>query len=290
MELETLCEFAEVARQKSFSRAAEELHLSQPSLSKHIMALEKELGLRLFDRTSRKVTLSQAGQRLLPYVEQAQELYRQMLALAKEERSLSSSRVCVASIPVMAQYGITDAIAAFERVYPDVALEVRECESRDIAGVLASGECELAFTRDTTDWEDVETAPFCQDQLVAVLPAGHALAGAESVSLRQLKDEDFLLLDSGTFLYQLCLGLCRQEGFEPRIRYTGKRPENILGLAAAGMGVALLMRQHTLHQPNVAVVPVTPQVESDICLVRKNQTPPSACAELFWNFIRDYQA
>ena len=285
MELEVLCEFAEVAKQKSFSRAAEELHLSQPSLSKHIMALEKELGLQLFERTSRRVTLSRAGQRLLPCVEEVRELYGKMLSLAREERAIGTGRVSIVSIPVMAQYGITEAISDFVRLYPESVPEVRERESRDIEGALLSGDCDLAFTRDLESGELLESLPFREDRLVAVLSRRHPLADRSSVSLSDLRDEEFLLLDSGTSLYQQCTQLCAAAGFRPKLRYTGNRPENLLALAAGGMGVALLMEGHVTENAEVSVLSLIPTVESRVCLVRRRDAVHTPQAEAFWNFI-----
>ncbi len=287
MDLEVLCEFAEIARQGSYSRAAEDLHVSQSSLSKHILSLERELGMRLFDRSSRRISLSPGGQKLLPLAQQAQQLQQAIVLLAREERSLRTGLVCLASIPVMAQYGITQAIAAFGRVCPQATLQITEQESRDIPGLLQSGACEMAFTREVQDDPELESLAFCTDTLVAVLPENHPLANRAFVMLDSLRTEDFLLLDADTGLYALCIQLCQGAGFSPKIRYTGHRPENILDLAAAGMGVALLMSRHAAAYacPGIRVLPVEPAVLSNICLVRRRGVRPSRYGRAFWDFI-----
>lgn len=290
MELDYLCEFTVVARLCSYSQAAEELNLSQSSLSKHIIALERELDVRLFERTSRRVTLSAAGEILLPYAENALALRDGITAAALEYVRIGRASLRIASIPVMAHYDITGVIAEFMRLHTEIKLTVTECESRDILHLLRAGEYDLAFTRKTGGGEQgLEYRTFCSDQLVAVLPRTHRLAGRETVGLRELMGEEFLFLDKSTELYSLCVKLCEDADFSPKVRYTGHRPENITDLVSRGMGVSLLMRRHAeyIMNPGVAYVGVSPNVNSEICLVRVEGKKMSRPAKLFWERIAD---
>ncbi len=282
MEMEYWCEFAILAEEKNYSRTAEMMNLSQSALSKHIMTLEKELGVRLFDRSSRKVELSEAGQRFLPYAAAVQKQLHDIKALAASIISDSGVDISIASIPVMAQYGMIDLIAAFEKNHPKVNIRVSECESINILQQLADGEYELAFVRGMDD-DRFDYLPVAPDCLTAVLPKSHPLSKEASVSLRQLKDEDFCFLDKETGIYNLCLQLCADAGFAPRIKYIGRRPENLLEMVASGRGIALLMHRHTdyLSSSSTVAIPLDPPVELPVCVAKPKGREPSGWAKTF---------
>jgi LysR family transcriptional activator of glutamate synthase operon len=288
MELDYLCEFAVIAKLGSFSLAAEELFISQSSLSKHIIALEKELNVQLFERTSRKVALSEAGAQILPYANQASEIKERVTRIAEEQVSRQKRVIKIASIPVMAQYDITGAIARFQREHPEINLSISEYEQYEILRLLESGECELAFTRKSREESPVlEYTTFCKDYLVVVLPRSHRLSAEKALHLQQLENEEFLFLDKRTVLYNLCFDLCSGAGFTPRVKYSGHRPENIIELVSQGMGIALLMKRHTDYFKNAGVtcIEVTPRVVSAICLARIKSHKLSHAAKVFRDYI-----
>ena len=289
MEIEYLHEFTVIANLGSFSRAAEELCISQSSLSKHIAALERELDTPLLTRNSRNVSLSPAGAQILPMAAEIFSLGNKIRVAAAKESRKDRHILTIASIPVMAQYNITGALAKFQQQFPQITLDVAECEQHDLDSMLRDGRCELAFTRRAgSGADDMEYLPFAQDHLVAVMPRSHPLAQSCALQLKDLKDQPLLCLDQRTGLYDLCTQLCHQAGFEPNFVYTGHRPENIVGLAAQDMGIALLMQRHTdyVHLQNVATIDITPRVESTICLVRQKGIHPSRYAQSFWAFVQ----
>ena len=289
MEIEYLREFAVIAKLGSFSRAAEELSISQSSLSKHILALEKELGVPLLNRNSRNVSVSTAGGQILPMAAQVYELQNKIKVAAARESTRTKTLLKIASIPVMAQYDITGVLARFQKKHPEVTLDVLECEQQEIEQTVMDGRCELAFTRKVRDNDELEYLPFYQDSLVAVISKEHPFAEKESIEIGELRLENLLFLDTRTGLYHLCRDLCHRNGFVPEILYTGHRPENIVELAAENMGIALLMKGHTdyIASRNVVCIPVSPAVESTICLVRTRRPGHSEWAEAFWQEISD---
>lgn len=288
MLLDYLCEFSVVARLGSFSQAAEELSISQSSLSKHMLALEKELNLILLNRTSRNVVVSEAGSAILPYANQVYEINKKMSCTITEQQNRDKRQIRIASIPVMAQYDITGKITQFRREYPQITISIVECEQSVISHMLESGECELAFLRKSSLEQPIlEYIPFSNDLLVAVLPCSHYLSGKKAIHLDQLKSEEFLLLDNETTLYSFCRDLCIASGFTPMVSYMGHRPENIIDLVSKGMGISLLMRRHAdyFKNKNVVSIDIEPTVESTVCLakIKKHRLSPGAI--LFWNYI-----
>jgi LysR family transcriptional activator of glutamate synthase operon len=288
MEIDYLCEFAVIAKLGSFSLAAEELFISQSSLSKHIIALEKELNVQLFNRTSRNVALSKAGARILPYANRLFEMKKRITGIAAEQINREKRVINIASLPVMAEYDITGAIARFHKEYPEINLSVLEREQPECLNALELGECEFAFIRKLREESPIlEYTTFYKDHLVAVLPRSHPLSAEKALHLQQLENEEFMFLGNGSVLYNLCLDLCSGSGFTPKIKHVSQRPENIIDFVSLGMGIALLMNRHVDYFKNASVkcVDVTPTVESTICLTRIKSHKLSHAARVFWDYI-----
>lgn len=289
MHLDRLRYFLAVADAGSFSAAAEQLYTTQSAVSKQVIALEKELGTTLFDRSRRKVELTEQGQLVLPYARSITEQCGELRSQLQIHHRHEGDTLPVASIPVMGQYGITDLIGQFRREHPEVALSVGELEGSEILSALEQGRYDLAFMRiEQLSDNGYEYLPLAEDVLVALLPEDHLLAGENSISLKQLKEEPFLLLNEGTLLHRMCVDACRRSGFLPRIAYTGTRNENISELVAMGMGVSLVMERFCLHfRPSgVRWVALKEQVTSTIALVRPQKRQNTAAVDLFWKSIQ----
>jgi LysR family transcriptional activator of glutamate synthase operon len=288
MEIDYLGEFAVIARLGSFSLAAEELFISQSSLSKHIITLEKELNVQLFNRTSRNVALSEAGARILPYANRVFEMKKRITGIATEQINREKRVINIVSIPVMAEYDITGATARFQKEYPEINLSVSEREQPECLIALESGECEFAFIRRLREESPIlEYAAFYKDHLVAVLPRSHRLSSEKALHLQQLENEEFMFLGKGSVLYNLCFDLCSSSGFTPKVKHLSQRPENIIDFVSLGMGIALLMNRHVDYFKNASVkcINVTPTVESTICLARIKSHKLSPAARVFWDYI-----
>lgn len=290
MEIEYLSEFVVIAKLGSFSRAAEELCISQSSLSKHILTLERELGTALLLRNSRNVTLSPTGAQILSLAAQISELKNQIFTITQKQEQKAKSTVSIAALPVMAQYNITELLADFQQEFPSAVLDVNECERQQLLELLEGDKCELAFTRwGLEPTEELEQLELCRDHLVAVLARQHPLAQKSQLTLSELNGVPLLFLDQQTGFQHLYSSLCRNAGFVPTIAYTGHRPENIIALAGRNMGVALLMRRHVdfAKNPDVVTIPLVPAVESAICLVRRKDRKLTPMGQEFWNFVAD---
>ncbi len=286
METSYLNEFIVLAETENYLQASETLFISQSSLSKHIKSLEEEIGVPLFDRSSRKVRLNEYGTTFLKYAQQILDvefcLRRDIADLKETEHNI----LRIGSIPLMAPYRITDIIAKFQKNNPDCSISLLEGESAELKNMLRKNQCDLAFIREESESDpEFEKFPFTTDHLVAVLPENHPLAASETIRLEQLKDEHFLFLQPDTLLYNLSTSACQKAGFSPNITYTGKRAENIIDLVSKGMGVSLLMEKPilslALSEPKVAIIDVEPRVISNIFIYYKKNIPLSALAKRF---------
>jgi LysR family transcriptional regulator, transcription activator of glutamate synthase operon len=269
MEIKHLREFVVLAETGNFMEAADLLYISQSTLSKHIKNIEKELGVSLFDRTTRKVGISKFGHLLLPYAKQIVELQEQYSIILQSSLATDRDSLTVGSIPALAQYNIIDIFVNFKKSRAQSTLNVMQAGSEELKELLRQKKCELAFIRFTDEVDDdLVKKPYAVDTLVAVLPTVHPLANQKTISLKMLADEDFLLIEKQTYLYRLCVNACKQSGFEPKIAFTDHKVGILVDLVIKGMGVALLMKRLALYayNPSIAIVDISPSVSTEISL------------------------
>jgi len=288
MDTGILEEFVVLAGSCSFQETAARLHISQSSLSKHIRKLEEELGVSLFDRSTRSVTLSAFGRALCP---RAQTIIAEKDAALAELRHLTAMdrrTVTVSYAPVLGQYGLIETLSAFSRSHPELAL--RTLENYRPAALLKAGGCDFAFEEGGSVYDgEFCRSVYCTDHLCAVLPSGHPLAALEKVTLDQLRGERFILhTRQGGPPHEETerfLELCRDSGFVPEVAAEAEYTSSILRYVNGGRGIAVLNR---LHLPvgvgSVAVVDFDPPVLSHIYLLYPKKLPSSA-AEEFLDFI-----
>jgi DNA-binding transcriptional LysR family regulator len=275
-----------VANARSFSRAAEELYISQSSLSKQIIALERELDVELFDRSKRQITLTPAGEALLPYACSLDEAYQAVLQAAGEYKAAPA--LSVLAIPVIAQYGIPAYIALFRSLHAEIVLTLEEREAAAILPALSSYQYDLAFVRDNyLDASKYILRQVVYDKLIVAVSQRHRFADRKYLALAELADENHIVFDKGTVVHELVVDACRAQGFEPRIFYASLRVESVLGLVASNSGVALMMeRVVAYHQrPDVVAIPLEETVGSNIVLVAPKSKKLSWPARAFLEFI-----
>jgi LysR family transcriptional regulator, transcription activator of glutamate synthase operon len=273
MEINYMREFVVLAQTGNFMEAADILYSSQSTLSKHIKSLETELGVPLFDRTTRKVVISKYGQIFLPYAKKITELQDQYIAILKSNLETDRETLNLGSIYGLAQYKITDVLVRFKKSRPQATLNVLQSSSRDLKEMLRQRKCDLAFIRDIEDPEDeFINIPYVNDTIVAVLPIAHPLAKQKTIPLQKLANENFLLEVPDTMPYRLSIRACELSGFEPKVAITNIDREYLIDLVSKGMGVSLILKEFLLHlsYPKIAIVEITPSVATqiDLCYLK----------------------
>ncbi|HWD82806.1 MAG TPA: LysR family transcriptional regulator [Kribbella sp.] len=193
MELQQLRYVVAVAETNSFTRAAERCLVVQSALSHQIARLERELGARLFDRTSRRVALTKAGTAFLPAARQCLDAAERAAAEAAAAVGVVRGRLAVGLIPTVAAVDIPAALRDFRRDYPDVRISMRVGASEKLAEQVKEGLLDVAFLGLPTSIRPrgVEARELARDRLVAVVPPDHALAGQPTVTLKRLASEPF---------------------------------------------------------------------------------------------------
>jgi DNA-binding transcriptional LysR family regulator len=240
MELHHLRYFEAVARHGHVSRAARELHIAQPSLSKQIQALEAELGVMLFDRVGRRVELTEAGGLLLPYARRVLREVADARSALQQWGSLEHGQVTIGAPPTVGAHVLPRALAAFHQRYPAIELRLLEMGAARLAALLEEGSIDLAVI--SVPFPGLASAELFSEDLVVAVAQDHPLAQQRAVRSAELAAEQFILFPEGYELRSRTLQFCRAAGFEPQVALDGGETDTVMRLVAAGLGVALAPR------------------------------------------------
>ncbi|GAA4708637.1 LysR family transcriptional regulator [Brevibacillus fulvus] len=255
MELRQIKYVLAVAEERSFSKAANKLHLAQPSLSQQIGKLEKMLGVVLFHRLPQQLELTDAGER---FVQVAQSLLDQTESLEREMRAFANGdtgRLIVGSLPNTGAYVMPEAISRFTQQFPHVELQLVEETSSQLEQLLVRGKIDLSLLTLPIENPLIVTEPSIHEEIYLAVPPQHPIAAQSEVDLATLAAEPFILLKEGQGFRQISLTLCEQAGFSPRIVFESSNIQTVQSLVAAGMGFSFAP-QMIAQSPWVAIPPV----------------------------------
>jgi DNA-binding transcriptional LysR family regulator len=280
MELRQLETFAAVARQGGFTRAAEHLRLAQSAVSAQVRALEAELGVPLFTRTTRRVTLTEAGELLLARHDRIQAELAAARTDLTELTAVLRGRVTIGATAVLGPFSLPRALASFHDRYPDVDLSLRSDFVAGLLTALDAGQTDLVIGPRHADLPTRYVARrLAVEHLVLALPPGRPPA----TSLADLRAEPFVCLPAGSGLHQILLSAAQRAGFTPAVPFETHSAASIRDLVAAGLGVAILARSAatapgppiTVHAPQPAI-PHPP-----IAVIHRRDRPLAPAARAF---------
>lgn len=285
MQFQQLLYFVAVAETRHFTRAAERVHVSQPSLSQQIKALENELGAELFSRARGNIALTDAGEALLP-------LARRILADADTARievqelaQLRRGRVRLGATPSLCTGLLPDVLRAFHDRHPGIQLLIEEGGSHDLVRELARGALDLALIvlPLPAGSPALTTIELLQEDLVVVSSAAEVPPGSgSSVRVADLRDAPLVMFRHGYDLRELTVAACRAEGFEPVFTVEGGEMDAVLGFVRAGLGVAVVPSMVAARARDLRVTPLArPGLRRTIALAHRSDVdPPRAAREL----------
>jgi len=289
MDIKQIEYFVAVVETGSFSSAAEELYISQSSLSKQIIGLEKELGVKVFDRSKRKIALTEAGEMLHKHALTLRKNYQSLQADLGEYKKATPS-LKIAAIPVTAQYGITSFVAQFKKAYPQINFTLEERQASTVLPALSQYKYDLAFLRDyNIDTSVISYFPIMTDKLTVAVSCDHRFAERKSISLKELSDENFIMFNKGTLIHELSMNACQSAGFEPKVFYTASRAASIIGMLILNSGVALIMERvlNYYNHADVVAIPLDQTLESKIIIAYPKDKKLSKPARTFLDFMQN---
>ncbi len=284
MQLHQLQYFVAVADTRHFTRAAAQMHVAQPSLSQQIRALERELGAELFHRARGHISLTDAGEALLPLAQRILADTETARREVQEVAQLRRGRVRLGATPSLCASLVPDVLRAFHDRYPGVELVVHEDASQDLVRILAAGELDLALVITPLPGQApaLATSELLREELVAVSALSSPAPGAGGrLRVADLRDQPLVMFRRGYDLREFTTAACRAAGFEPVFTVEGGEMDAVLGFVRAGLGLAVIPGM-VAARAALRVTPfAAPGLHRTIAVAhRKDVDPPRAAREL----------
>lgn len=242
--------FRVVAAHLNFSRAAEELLLTQPAVTQQIKALEEEYGVPLFDRSGGRITLTAGGQALLPFAEKLKAISDEAFAAVADASGKRGGQLALGASQTIGQYLLPNLVAGFLRENPRVNITATSGNSDAMLEALIAHRIQLALIEGPALRKDIHVEPFMEDQMVLVVPASHEWAGHE-VSISMLKEAPLLMREFGSGSRRVVENALARAGLKKKdlnTRMELDSTEGLLSAVEAGLGVTFVSRWAVRNQ------------------------------------------
>lgn len=281
MELRQLEHFLGVAEHLNFTRAARELHLVQSALSTSIRTLEHELGVRLFERSTRRVYLTAEGAALVPAARRVLHAAKSARDEVDAVRGLVRGRLALGTIQTLTWVDLPALLSSFHRAHAGVEITLQEAPVDRLVAELRAGELDLAFiARDASPLpDDVTVLARHEEELVLVTAPEHRLARAGSAGRADLADEGFIDFQAGTGLQTVVERLCARSGLVRQLACRVTQLDLLLQLVAGGLGVAIVPAPVALRSGLPAVSLDLTQPFRSVALVARGSGPGNPAAQ-----------
>lgn len=277
MDFRHLRYFLAVAEELHFGRAALRLHIAQPPLSRQIQDLEHEMGVALFVRDRRRVTLTPAGE---AFQEKARRVLADLGEAVEAARGAArgeTGRLRIGYVPSVAATRFPDLLRSYRKRFPSVDLSVEEMTPARQVEWLISGRIDVGFARGPLREPALDVQTWREEPLVVAIPRGHSLARRRRVAMASLSGERFILpaRARGPGMHDQVLALCRDTGFSPRVVHEGSQLDAQV-LVAAGLGVAIVPASHqALRRAGVVLRPLVERPTTQLVAAwRKGDSSP----------------
>lgn len=281
--------FRAAAQERNFSRAGAAVGLTQPAVSRSILELESQLGLKLLDRTTREVVLTEAGASLAARLDRVLDELDQTLQDVSGMASGRRGKVRVASSPTLSAHLMPACIAACARREPDIELVLLDRVQQDVLDSVRGGEVDFGVVIEPSSADDLQAEAILVDPFVLVVPPGHALARRRAVRWTELAERPLVLLDHSSGSRRLIDDALRAHGVAPRVAQQLGHPTTVFRMIEAGIGIGVMPALAAAAQAlaPLRVLPLAPRVQRRVMLVHRRNRAPSPLAQRVWRLIAD---
>lgn len=290
MDTSLLRAFVETVDAGTLSRAARHLEISQPSLTAQIQRLEKHLGVPLFARHGRGVTLTDAGKALYPRARSLLDEVRATEGAIRREGAEEAGTLSVGAIPTVAPYVIPAALQRLRASHSATRVELREDYSATLAKMMLDGALDVVIAALPYPFEHLDTESLGIDALVVAVPAQHAAARAGRITLTQLRDAPAVTLDPAHCLGEQVAGFCSSRHLSPSVVCRSAQLATVFELVGAGVGLSIVpaMAAARHNTPQCAYVPLAEHtLQREIVAVWRRGAVKSVQARAFVDCVRD---
>ena len=280
--------FARVAKLGNFTHAAKSLHIAQPALSISIKKFEQQLGIILFKREERHISLTEEGRVLYQY---AQTILRQLddAQLAVDEmKGLMKGEVRLGAPSMMGAYFFPQVVTAFRKQYPNLKISIVDAGIQSVRQMLLDGELDIGVILDKDIPSSLDTEPLFSSQMVAVVSNNHVLAAKKSINFKTFLAHELIIFKSGYFHRDLIDRICEEQKIEPNIAYETNLLPMILNLVKNEQAISVLLKLVADNEKGVTAVPFSPPVNINLALAWRKNAYLSYADRAFIDFTKQY--
>lgn len=242
MDVRDLQVFLSVAKHLNYTRAAEEVNLSQPSVSVRMRQLERDLGSKLFEQLGKKVALTEAGQLLIPYATRVIAILEDVRHAVDELKGLERGSLRIGASTTPGMYLVPQTIAHFKQRYPRVEVHLAVRDTRQIEEGVIQNEFDFGFVGGHLAGDDVDVIPWLTDQIVLVTAPKHRLAQKKSVKPHDLQKERFIIREPGSATRAAILTHLQKRDVEMNTIMEMENPESVKKAVQSGLGIAFISK------------------------------------------------
>ncbi|AOZ93129.1 cidABC operon transcriptional activator CidR [Paenibacillus crassostreae] len=289
MDIRHLQYFMEVAHHKSFTKAAESLFITQPTISKTIKNIEEELQIVLFDRSSKKIELTDAGRIMYEQGRHIVKSFHNLSSELQDLQNLKKGHIRIGLPPMVGSSFFPEVIGQFHKEYPDVTIQIFEDGAKKVELDVESGLLDIGVTVLPTDDELFHSFSFVQEKLMLIVHHTHALANKQDVSLSELEDESFVLFREDFAMHDRIIKECVRLGFQPHVVYESSQWDLISGMVAANLGIALLPETicREVDHAKIQIIPlVNPTIPWQLGMIWRKERYQSFAAQEWIQFTQ----
>ena len=287
MELRQLEYFQMASRLKNITRAAERLRVSQPNITVAIKKLEGELGIQLFDRSQKQLSLTPEGAVFLGRVEVALRNIQDAVLEVNDYKQLQKGTIKIGIPPMMGAYLFPKIFSSFQRRYSHLDVYLHEEGSVAIREQLERDELDFGIIIIPDTSPNLQLLPMARSQIVCCVPEDSDLTTRKAITLQDIEDRNLIMLKEGSFLRQTMLQKMKTAGVTPNIVLESNQVVTIMGLVASGVGNAFLLDMIVRDTPGIRALPLATPVFVDVGLAWKRDRYISRAAQSFIEFSKD---
>jgi len=289
MNLERLKVFQKVAELGSFTGAAEALYLTQPSISKHIKAMEEYYHAPLFIRTGHRITITPAGDKLLQYVNEIINLSEEARAALETIRETTSVTLRIGTSMTVGVYFLPGILSGFKKEFPNIKVSMNVNNSTRVSESVMAGTIDLGLVGAMSSSPMLVYLPFCSENLILIVGANHQWAQSPPCSPRDMEGQLFLLREKGSGMRQILDNMFSECGFNPEKVMELSNTEMIIRLVETGMGVSIVSEYAVAREIKLGTIKALDlpifKIKRYFYTVYNREIPPSPAFKAFVHYM-----
>lgn len=269
--------FYEAVQNRSFTRAAENLFMTQPGISIHIGQLESQLGVKLLNRKAGEFELTEEGKAVFKYAERIHRISVEFEKLAADFRNDTVIRLAIGATPTYCKCNMPAVVTSFNRIYPGSQLKIQADNSDGLNRKLLSMEIDVAVAPSEKHSSQLWNVPFATEELMLIASPEHELSGSESVSFQEIKNYPLALREEGSATKRIVLGYLRSIGATPNVALEVNNTDFIREWVLRNKGIGIVSKSAALRDPRVKAIPISEKLYLEVCVLclksRRYETP-----------------